>query len=106
MSRKVLDTYPVIEIAVAMAGTATPADAVDVANELIRLIETHISPHARDIIGISRHERRPLDITRRIEEDARCEHCNSTWTEKSTTYNGGCCDPDEEANPKAEQVAA
>lgn len=28
-----------------------------------------------------------------------CEHCNSNWTERSETYNGGCCDKDEEANP-------
>lgn len=28
-----------------------------------------------------------------------CEHCGSHWTEESRTYNGGCCDKDEEANP-------
>jgi rubrerythrin len=26
-----------------------------------------------------------------------CEHCGSTWTESSATYNGGCCDKDQEA---------
>lgn len=28
-----------------------------------------------------------------------CEHCGNQWTEDSDTYNGGCCDKDEENNP-------
>jgi len=28
-----------------------------------------------------------------------CSHCNGKWTEKSDTYNGGCCDEDEKNNP-------
>ncbi len=31
------------------------------------------------------------------DDDSRCEHCNSRWTEKRTDYNGGCCDKDEGA---------
>lgn len=34
-----------------------------------------------------------------------CEHCGGTWTEESATYNGGCCDKDEEAE-EARRVAA
>lgn len=26
-----------------------------------------------------------------------CSHCGALWTEKSETYNGGCCDEDEKA---------
>jgi len=26
-----------------------------------------------------------------------CEHCGWEWTEESDTYNGGCCDADEQA---------
>lgn len=42
----------------------------------------------------------------RVESDAIrvCEHCGSRWTEKSTTYNGGCCAKDEAANPNPETV--
>ena len=28
---------------------------------------------------------------------ATCEHCHYIWTEKSETYNGGCCAADETA---------
>jgi hypothetical protein len=33
------------------------------------------------------------------ESEPVCEHCGYAWTEKSSTYNGGCCDKDEQANP-------
>lgn len=33
-----------------------------------------------------------------------CEHCGADWTEKSDTYNGGCCSRDDENKP-AEQAA-
>lgn len=26
-----------------------------------------------------------------------CSHCGEPWTERSDTYNGGCCGADEEA---------
>ena len=28
-----------------------------------------------------------------------CEFCGHSWTEDSTTFNGGCCDKDLEAEP-------
>lgn len=31
------------------------------------------------------------------QEPATCDHCGAPWTEKSDTYNGNCCDADEEA---------
>lgn len=33
-----------------------------------------------------------------------CECCGSSWTEKGTTYNGGCCDQDEKNNPNPEEI--
>lgn len=27
-----------------------------------------------------------------------CSHCGNAWTEKSDTYNGGCCEQDEANN--------
>lgn len=29
-----------------------------------------------------------------------CGHCGHVWTEKSDTYNGGCCEEDEKNNPE------
>lgn len=40
-----------------------------------------------------------------FDQEALCEHCGSSWTEKSTTYNGGCCDADEAANPDTTEAA-
>lgn len=34
---------------------------------------------------------------------ATCDHCGAPWTEKSTTYNGNCCDADEEAEQQRKQ---
>ena len=31
-----------------------------------------------------------------------CEHCGSQWTEDSSTYNGGCCAKDQEAQDALE----
>ena len=52
--------------------------------------------------------RRHVDNARYVEvkfvqEDV-CEHCGAPWTEDSATYNGGCCDKDEEN--ATQQVAA
>ena len=31
-----------------------------------------------------------------------CSHCDSTWTEDSETFNGGCCAKDMENEPQTE----
>lgn len=33
-----------------------------------------------------------------------CEFCGYNWTEESDTYNGGCCDEDEENNPNPHEL--
>lgn len=37
-----------------------------------------------------------------FDQEPVCSYCGSRWTEKSTTYNGGCCDEDEKNNPDFE----
>lgn len=38
-------------------------------------------------------------------QDDICEYCKTLWTEDSDTYNGGCCDKDEENNPESVSAA-
>lgn len=40
------------------------------------------------------------------ETQAVCSHCGAPWTEDSDTYNGGCCDEDQEAHEAACREAA
>lgn len=35
-----------------------------------------------------------------VETEDTCEYCGADWTELSKTYNGGCCDDDEQNNPE------
>ena len=46
-----------------------------------------------------------IDIEPQVSRE--CEYCGYSWTEKSKTYNGGCCDADAEAEEqrKADAVA-
>lgn len=39
------------------------------------------------------------------DQPAVCEHCGLQWTEEGSTYNGGCCEKDQEAED-ARQAAA
>ena len=53
--------------------------------------------------GIAKDVRRHVDDVARAfvvdETEDACEFCGSKWTEDSASYNGGCCDKDEENNP-------
>lgn len=65
----------------------TPAQAEQAANAIQAAVRRHLGhDHARDWESV---------IVRR---DAKfvCESCGADWTEKSDTYNGGCCTSDEE----------
>lgn len=70
------------------------ADAVryarDSANNVLRSIQRHVD---------NTHNAR-VNICRRYT----CEFCGRLWTERDTSYNGGCCDRDEEMNPKGEKA--
>lgn len=64
----------------------TPDDAKSLADDI-----------ERDLQGVMHRYRgaeRP-EIEAQISPE--CEHCGSRWTEKSKSYNGGCCAADEEA---------
>jgi hypothetical protein len=59
------------------------------ADEIMALIRRHVIPHAP--VG--------FHMFAKATRDYRCSYCNCNWTEKSETYNGGCCAKDEEHNP-------
>ena len=53
---------------------------------------------------IRRHADNVGHVSVEFDQEYVCEHCGRDWTEESNTYNGGCCDKDEENAPK--EVAA
>lgn len=58
--------------------------------EFEKLINRHIAPHFEG----------QFDVQTETQRVYTCEHCGAPWTEKSDTYNGGCCSKDEAANPE------
>lgn len=66
-------------------------DQEDRANEVLADVKRHV-----DNVGSAWVE---------FDQENVCEHCGSTWTEESKTYNGGCCDKDEAANPDTAEAA-
>lgn len=61
------------------------------AEDFEMLVRRHVKPHA---IG-------DYFIAQTIEREFTCSGCGAAWTEKSSTYNGGCCAADEANNPEA-----
>lgn len=49
---------------------------------------------------IKRHVDNVRYVSVEYDQETVCEYCGSRWTEKSSTYNGGCCDEDEAHNPE------
>lgn len=96
MARKIIDSYATVTIKPELHGTSTSAEAARAAADVITLIKTHVLPHQDDV---GRYCKR-IEVDFTLEHDARCEHCNNTWTEDGPDYNGGCCDKDEEGAPK------
>jgi len=72
-----------------LAGPRSEAEERRICEKIARKINRHLS-FSEDDRG---------DV--RVVSDAapECSNCNSKWTEKSETYNGGCCAEDEKANP-------
>lgn len=66
-------------------GLSTAAEAKAEAEELKKAIKDRLQGFAWDTIDVE------------PQEPATCSHCGTPWTEKSDTYNGNCCDADEEA---------
>ena len=63
-------------------------DTKDEADDVRQLIKRHVAPTANLLC---------LDVEAQTRLE--CEHCHSMWTERSETYNGGCCDEDGKNNP-------
>ncbi|WP_458788912.1 hypothetical protein [Dyella jiangningensis] len=53
---------------------------------------------------IKRHVDNVSYVSVESDTDYVCEHCGSEWTESSSSYNGGCCDKDEECAPREEEA--
>lgn len=53
-------------------------------DDLNSLIKRHVSIHSPGEYNVD-------EIRRRLYV---CPHCQAPWTEKSDTFNGGCCDAD------------
>ena len=90
MSRKRVITEVVVEVTVAMWGRPGPDgyDAKDAQRSAGAMIE-NIKRHVDDVEWAGWH----------ADTSDECEHCGATWTEDSDTYNGGCCDEDQDPAP-------
>lgn len=63
-------------------------------------IERDMQSRCDDIAAdIKRHADNVGNVYVDFDQEHVCEHCGSTWTEKSASYNGGCCSKDEEGAP-------
>lgn len=90
MARKLLDVWPVLSVTPTNTkGNWTREQAEEAYRELSDLIKTKLAPA---------YEHR-IEVGFDFHEDARCEHCNGTWTAPSPDYNQGCCDLDEANSP-------
>lgn len=54
---------------------------------------------------IKRHVDGIGSVTVVFDTEEHCSFCGGNWTEKSETYNGGCCDEDEANNPEPVEAA-
>lgn len=75
-------------------GNVSVDEARNEAHKIVQSAKRHLS-HEHDLGGIGIE----------TDSDAICEHCDSRWTEDSPTYNGGCCDGDENNTPVTAETA-
>lgn len=70
-------------------------------------IEKDMEARCSEMISdIKRHIDNVGSVHIDFDQEYVCEHCGAGWTEKSSTYNGGCCDKDEENAPPGDEDAA
>lgn len=88
-----------------MSKTRTPIDRYVRVEADVRFRRDPL-PTEKECDEIARSIRRHVDDMSRAftvtEYEDQCSACGSKWTEDSDSYNGGCCDKDEENNPKTE----
>lgn len=72
----------------------TPEEAKREADDIVKNIKRHVDlePYVQPYVE--------------ADSEAVCEHCGYHWGEDSASYNGGCCDKDEECNPETSVQAA
>ena len=54
---------------------------------------------------IKRHADNVASAWVEFDQEPVCEHCGDAWSEDNDTYNGGCCEKDEAANPINQRAA-
>jgi hypothetical protein len=91
MAREITANTPVVEIYL-LAPSNRVLSKAEAGYELTEL-RNALRPLVRKLTDLE------VDFDWRIDEEAKCGFCGYRWTEKSTTYNGGCCDADEAHNP-------
>lgn len=72
----------------------SPGEELKIKQDAARSIMAEIKRHVDDVESV--------EIVEEFNEGA-CEFCGAEWTEESDTYNGGCCDKDEENNPEVKK---
>lgn len=88
MGRKIIDVWPVLSITPENSVRSwTREEAENACRELNEALKSLRTPY-RLQIGFDFHE------------DARCEHCNNTWTAAGADFNDGCCSKDEANDPE------
>lgn len=64
-------------------------------------LEKELEDRCNEIIAeIKRHVDNVDGACVEFDETYVCSHCGSPWTEKSSTFNGGCCDEDIKNEPQ------
>ena len=56
------------------------------------------------IIQVKRHVDNVSSVRIVWDDAGTCSFCGATWTEPEDTYNGGCCEKDEENNPETAET--
>jgi hypothetical protein len=97
MSRKRVDTQPSIIVRPYLATATAAVEVEGVANAVADLVRVRVVPQLGQVPGLSSDQ---CAIEIKLEDDFRCAHCNSFWTEKSADFNGGCCGQDEANDPE------
>lgn len=87
--RKIIDVWPVLSVTPEQSGRCWTKDEALAAYREVNEALKHLQTPSRF----------RLNIGFNFQEDARCEHCNGTWTEDDHAYNGGCCAKDEANDP-------
>lgn len=69
-------------------------------------IEADYEEQCREIVAeVKRHVDNVAAAYVEYDKEFACEYCGSEWSERSNTYNGGCCSKDEDAEDARRSAA-